>query len=374
MYYNTYMPKLPEKAKKPIDSHGGLRTNTPILTANGWKNLADIQVGDKVYGSDGTLVNVTTVEAPYTSEELYKVAFTNGDYLYVDKAQKWLVNHISSEKVEAPQLDNQRVEEISGKEVLLVVNDRTIALEKTEIGQALPAEIIYNTISLLPTQFEDINCVVVDLNIFVEHLYVEMSGRKARWSTQQIFERTKESETALFSLELPKPLILPPNELPVPVGVYADWLINGNDAISGTRAEELQSAGIENNEQIAEPFLYANVNQRRNLLNALTDGNRKSSLFSYSAKFVDDAAFLASSLGYDAYAFGSKNTPGAEKKLKVVQSATEAPYIVKFFFDETHMNIYNPTSAHPNTVRLISVSAEDGLFLAGRRLIPVLGR
>jgi hypothetical protein len=368
------MPKLPEKAKKPIDSHGGLRTNTPILTANGWKNLADIQVGDKVYSSDGTLVNVTTVEAPYTSEELYKVTFTNGDYLYVDKAQKWLVNHISSEQVEAPQLDNQRVEEISGKEVLLVVNDRTIALEKTEIGQALPAEIIYNTISLLPTQFEDINCVVVDLNIFVEHLYVEMSGRKARWSTQQIFERMKESETALFSLELPKPLIFPRNELPVPVGVYADWLINGNDAISGTRAEELQSAGIENNEQIAEPFLYANVNQRRNLLNALTDGNRKSSLFSYSAKFVDDAAFLASSLGYDAYAFGSKSAPDAEKKLKVVQSATEAPYIVKFFFDETHMNIYNPTSAHPNTVRLISVSAEDGLFLAGRRLIPVLGR
>lgn len=374
LYYNTYMHKPSEKAQNPVESRGGLRTNTPILTEKGWKVLADIQAGDQVYGSNGILVDVTDVEQPYRSEALYKIAFTNGDYLYVDKAQKWFVNHISSEKVEAPQLNNQRVEEVSTKEVLLVVNDRTIALEQTEIGQALPPEIIYNTVSVLSTEFEDTKRIVVNLNAFVEHLYVEMSGRKAQWSTEQIFERMKDSEIALFSLELPKPLMLPSNKLPVPVGIYADWLINGNDAISGAQAEELQAAGIEDNSYIAEAFLYSTINQREKLFNALTDGNRKSSIFSHSAEFVDDTAFLASSLGYDAYAFGSKSTPDTEKKLKVVQAATEAPYMVKFFFDETHMNIYNPSPAHPNNVQRIFVSAEDGLFLAGRRLIPVLGR
>lgn len=368
------MPKLPKKAEKPTNNIGGLRTNTPILTANGWKTLENIELGDRVYGSQGSLVDVTAVKAPYLSKELYKVSFTNGDYLHADKGQTWMVDHISSEKVQAPNLNVLRVQEVSQKKVFLIINDRTIALDTTEIGQALPSKIIYNTVSILSPEFEDEESIAVDLNSFVENLYMEMSGRKAEWSTQQIFERMKDSETALFSLELPKPLTLPNADAPIPVGIYVDWMTKGNNAISGTFAEKLQEAGIENNLQIAEPFLYTNINKRKKLLNALTDGTRKTSLFSHSAKFVDDAAFLASSLGYDAYAFGTKSNSEPEKKLKVIQSSTEAPYMVKFFFEETHMNIYNPTPAHPNTVQAISVAAEDGLFLAGRRLIPVLGR
>ena len=50
-----------------------LDIDTPVPVPSGWRAMRDIRVGDKVVGSDGSLVNVTFVSPVMLDRECYRI-------------------------------------------------------------------------------------------------------------------------------------------------------------------------------------------------------------------------------------------------------------------------------------------------------------
>lgn len=68
-----------------------LALDTPIPTADGWKFMRDIQVGDKVFGYSGKQVEVQAVTKVMRNRECAKLTFDNGDTIVCDMDHQWKV-------------------------------------------------------------------------------------------------------------------------------------------------------------------------------------------------------------------------------------------------------------------------------------------
>lgn len=67
-----------------------LDVNTPILTSNGWIRIGDVNIGDRVYGLDGKLHNVTGV-FPQGVKPLYTMKFSDGSNVLAGLEHQWAV-------------------------------------------------------------------------------------------------------------------------------------------------------------------------------------------------------------------------------------------------------------------------------------------
>lgn len=67
-----------------------LASRTPILTTSGWSTQGDLKTGDVVFGPDGEPTKVTWV-GPETQRPLYRVRFTDGTELLADPEHEWTV-------------------------------------------------------------------------------------------------------------------------------------------------------------------------------------------------------------------------------------------------------------------------------------------
>jgi hypothetical protein len=68
-----------------------LALNTELFTPDGWKTIADIQVGDCVFGSDGKPVEVIGTYS-WTQRPIMRVTFDDGTHVDCDKEHEWTVN------------------------------------------------------------------------------------------------------------------------------------------------------------------------------------------------------------------------------------------------------------------------------------------
>jgi replicative DNA helicase len=67
-----------------------LRSTEPVLTPGGWTPIGDLNVGDKVIASDGTVTDVTGVY-PQGERELFTVTFDDGTSIDADANHRWSV-------------------------------------------------------------------------------------------------------------------------------------------------------------------------------------------------------------------------------------------------------------------------------------------
>lgn len=63
----------------------------PVLTSEGWKPMGEIKIGDKVYGEDGNLHNVTGVY-PQGVKDVYEVTFRDGTKTRCGADHLWTVS------------------------------------------------------------------------------------------------------------------------------------------------------------------------------------------------------------------------------------------------------------------------------------------
>lgn len=68
-----------------------LLPNANIRVHNGWKKMKDIKIGDKVYGSDGKLCNVTNKTELQKNVDIYEITFENNFTIKCCKDHLWLV-------------------------------------------------------------------------------------------------------------------------------------------------------------------------------------------------------------------------------------------------------------------------------------------
>ena len=74
-----------------IVDHKGLPLDTPIATENGFKTMAELQVGDKVFDKDGKLCNVT-IKSEVHHNPCYKITFDNSESIIADCEHRWLIS------------------------------------------------------------------------------------------------------------------------------------------------------------------------------------------------------------------------------------------------------------------------------------------
>lgn len=68
-----------------------LPLDTPVFAEFGWKPIKDITVGEKVYGSDGKLCNVTGVSGKLENLKMYKVTLSDGRQIEACEDHLWKV-------------------------------------------------------------------------------------------------------------------------------------------------------------------------------------------------------------------------------------------------------------------------------------------
>jgi len=78
--------------------------DTPIRVKDGWKNMVDIKIGDKVYGGDGKLCSVISKTDLQKHVKFYKITLRDGRQIRCCKDHLWKVWY---------KCDNQR--EINNK-------------------------------------------------------------------------------------------------------------------------------------------------------------------------------------------------------------------------------------------------------------------
>jgi replicative DNA helicase len=68
-----------------------LAADTPILTEDGWKTMAELQPGMKVHAADGTLTPVVAVSEIMHGRPCYRVTTRSGASVVADRDHLWQV-------------------------------------------------------------------------------------------------------------------------------------------------------------------------------------------------------------------------------------------------------------------------------------------
>lgn len=75
-----------------------LDIKTPIATPSGWTTMGEIEPGDQVFGSDGSVVNVIAISNIEYDRECYEIEFSNGEFIVVDSEHLWEVEDLDISK------------------------------------------------------------------------------------------------------------------------------------------------------------------------------------------------------------------------------------------------------------------------------------
>jgi len=329
-----------------------LSLNTPILTSNGFVTMDQIMVGDTIFGPDGNPTKVTGVYDLQFNQRCYEIVFSDGSIIVASGDHLWKTLDAKERKNASRRLDN------------------------TPIAKLRSTEEIYNTL-------------------------IGNGGRKNH------------------SIDVCAPLKLPYKNLPVDPYVLGLWLGDGTSSrphITITEEElitEIEARGyhvtqltdptnyrinelthtilreldILNNKRIPECYLMSSIHQRSELLRGLLDSdgyaNDDCEYTTINHQLAEDVYRLIVSLGIKTTICTGKATLNGriisdKYRLKFLTSINAFSLPRKQAnqkrdeFRGTHNKRYiaevNPVESVP--VRCIKVDREDGMFLAGKSLIP----
>lgn len=68
-----------------------LAVDTPIVTPGGWSTMADLKVGDAVFGADGLPTRVVFKSPVRTDRRCYRITFSDGSTIVCDADHQWTV-------------------------------------------------------------------------------------------------------------------------------------------------------------------------------------------------------------------------------------------------------------------------------------------
>lgn len=336
----------------PRQQGKALWSDTEMLTTVGWKTIATVEVGDEVFHPDGTPVRVTYKSPTMIGHPCYRVKTTDGREVIADADHLWTVEDRSNAKWKGPR---------GGQGVTYATRTMTT---KEFLGDGL----------------------------------LNTRGHRFRLPTQ-------------------RPLELPTQKLPIHPYVLGAWLGDGSSTdatftghpsdlpywgrafrlrgietsahgdpyriglLSGT-FRALSELGLRGRKHVPDIYLLADRGQRLELLRGLmdTDGScvRGRVRFSSSDRRLAEAVlFLARSLGEKPRLATARARSGYRREYEVAwQALGDNPFgmprkaeLVTGRFNRPSL-IASIEEVDSLPVQCIKVDREDGLFLAGRDLLP----
>jgi Homing endonuclease len=72
-----------------------LSLDTLIPTPNGWRTMADLDVGDPIFGSDGKVRYVTATQT-WTDRPTYRITFSDGSTIDADAKHQWITSRVTN--------------------------------------------------------------------------------------------------------------------------------------------------------------------------------------------------------------------------------------------------------------------------------------
>jgi predicted phage terminase large subunit-like protein len=332
----------------PVRHGKALSHDTPMLCKDGWKTHGELKPGDQIYGLSGKL---TTVVATGPEIEIDKeVCFSNGASLKAHSQHEWLVYDRGRGKervIETGYLEQRKL--FSGGRCVIQLPDKK-ALEGEEAN--LPIAPYFLGVWLGDgTSASPTICYAEADSKVVEHA-IASSGEVASWNTTHKITGVKyQGFTGLI--------------------------------------QKFKQLDLVNNKHIPEIYKNASIKQRLDLLAGLvdTDGHVERStgrvrIATVSDRLRDDILDLARSFGWEPYCYtqvpctSSSGIVGRRPVHYVgFQPTLDIPTIlhrkqIKRFAKKWRVGIKEVKTIAPVLGRCIQVSAEDGVYLAGRELIP----
>ena len=322
-----------------------LALDTPVPTPTGWTTMGQVAVGDQVFGADGLPTTVIAATDIMYGRDCFEVEFSDGAVIVADAEHQWLTETRASRRdAQAAAVGYNR-----SRNQRIFADVRTTA----EIAQTL-------------------RCNTADNRL--NHAVV---------NTQ--------------------PLQLPDVDLPLPPYVLGVWLGDGHaagsrfttadaDIVSAIEADaRLRTLGALNNKHIPRIYLRASERQRRQLLAGLldTDGTVSptgATQFSVThERLARDTFELIVSLGYRCGVTtqrGRGRTPSSSTAFTLTFSPAEPvfrlPRKQQTHRERVHrrspvlrsrfITAVRPVASVP--VRCMQVGNDQGLFLAGKSMIP----
>lgn len=357
-----------------------LATTTPLLTERGWSTMGDVAVGDRVFHPGGHSVEVIGVSDIKLGHRCYRVTTTDGRSVVADAGHLWTVQDRRRRNPEWQTLTTEQLV--------------TAGVERSPRGQreVKTSEVRYRTSEFRwrlpqqePIKSDDIN-LPIDPYLFGAWLGdghstgAELASHVddvAHWSTEIVragFIPTTRADRTCTS-----------------VGITTSPGIGRHTrSFSG----KLRRLGVWGDKHVPDIFLTAGATQREALLQGLldTDGtiHHRSGQVTFTAtrrSLADAAVYLVRSLGWRTGLREHRATlNGRDCGPKFVVTFTPkasdpfSPFRMKRKAERVQsvdggkgrfaISIKSIEPVDSVAVRCIKVASPDGLFLAGRDLVP----
>lgn len=349
-----------------------LAVGTPILTTDGWKTMLDIKVGDEVFGSRGFPIEVTGVTEVMENRDVYRVSFSDNNYIDADGEHLWYVQNRKYRRKKAAGADLAGIPTIYTTKELL---DRGVLYPRTDGG----IEKNFAIPTCGPLQYED---MILGLDPYSLGYWIGNGiGTTARFT---IPENDIEEVVENFAYPLWRESRF---------GAFTFGLMEENGC--KLRGEEeariaLQELGVLNQKQIPKEYFEASIPQRLNLLQGLMDSDGHVSKLG-SCEFCSANEVLARGVVQLLQGLGVKCTfhvdlvrcglTGKAQRYRI-NFTTDLPvfrlhkYLGRLYRrpkkrSEIHKRYISSIERIDSVpVKCIEVDAEDHLYLAGEALIP----
>jgi len=347
--YRVGYISVPKKNGKDLD------IETPVLTTSGWKTIGTLAVGDEVFHPSGRPVKVVAKSEVFTDVPQYRMGFSQTDEEII---------------AGAPHLWKTRYHNSVGtsREVAIRETEEIAATLKRPAGNNHSIEINQ------PLQFPYCSDLPVDPYVLGYWLGDGTSATgDVTIGSQDMTESVETLADCGVSLKKKKP--------------RCRVLVKG-------MAGKLRELGLKNNKCIPDAYKFSSIEQRLSLLQGLMDTDGTVSMagqceLSLCRKpLAEDALFLIRSLGFKANMLARPaKLYGRETSTRYRIHFTPSPGDVVFRLPRKQARLSSVvakknkprsktrqiTKCEPTRQGLsqcIQVSADDGMFLAGKSLIP----
>lgn len=108
----------------------GLPLDTPIATPEGYTQMKDLQVGDRVFDKDGKICNVI-VKSEIHNNPCYKITFDTKETIVADADHRWLV-HIDSDNTDLV-LTTLEIKNLLGTKEISIKNSLPIDMPEADL-------------------------------------------------------------------------------------------------------------------------------------------------------------------------------------------------------------------------------------------------
>jgi phage terminase large subunit-like protein len=226
---------------------------TPVPTPNGWKTMADLQVGDQVFGEDGKPTTITWV-SPIFHNPCYQLTFSTGETVIAGQDHQWLTHTHANRKSAGRSINPSQPTVKTTKELF----ETQRYLEHESNHSIIVSKSLQYSTKQLPIDPYVLGCWLGD---------GQSNTGAIECADQQILDEIGK----VYSVNLTISSVGKSKSSRYRIGNLLDQMLNGTPHKIGELTKLLQENNLINNKHIPAIYLHSNIEQRMSLLQGLMD-------------------------------------------------------------------------------------------------------